>query len=263
MIKAFTDIFQYKPINDLLSRYNGIPIVDIQIRRTNGKFRSLPLISLLLETNNLGCFRQRKTYSYLPNIEIFTPRDNILDPTTYFDYYCCLVSQTEEVNQGLISISLTQKPFIALIDKKDFVPKGWDRQLVPFVGYCLNYHVLYRQIMENYEGPRLDSMNLALQYYYQDFLSKTGDNNCQLSELFNIDNPETHNYPWWNWLINWAKMLKYNSWFSKEYNQEIKNSISVWIEDRKEIEKISQRFYYYLDTRFDRNHELLLKELQK
>ena len=78
-IEVYKEIFNYEPINSKLARIKILPIVDIQIRRINGKFRSLPLIAFLLETNNLGCFRQRKTYSYFPNIEIFTPRDNIIN----------------------------------------------------------------------------------------------------------------------------------------------------------------------------------------
>ena len=248
----------------ILKKYKVFPLIDPQVKHSYGKLRSLGLLVHLFSTKNMGCMRPRFVYATFPYVKIYTPRSFKNGSPPHFEYHCTVMSQKEEEHHGLIARSFLHLPFIAVVESHDFVPQGFDRKLIPYVGISIYYPQIYREYVKDLKKPVLKNCcNLFLQIYYNRYLELSGKNEAELSDLFDFDDPFTLSFPWWKWLARWANLMKKYPWFRRNYQQHIRRSLRLWIEDKKQMEKIEAKLFFLIEGRFKEDPDKIIRGVRE
>jgi len=248
----------------VLDRYEILPVIDPQVKHSYGKLRSLGFLVHLLRTKSLGCLRPRFVFATFPNVKIYTPRSFKKGIPPPFEYRCTVMSQKEEQNHGLVARSMLYLPFIAVVDNHNFIPQGFDRKLVPFVGISIYYPQIYQEYIKGMDKPILKNCkNFFFQKYYNYYLDLSGKSKAELADLFDFDDPYTVSFPWWTWLIQWATWMKKYQWFKRKYQKFIHQSLRLWIEDKKQVEKIEAKLLFLIETRFKGNPDKIIKGVRE
>jgi len=239
-------------------------IIDSQVGKNLGMLRALPLIKRLGHTRFTFVYKWHKLSFPLTSYEYVQAHKNLQGKQLV-----CITNQRIETKSYSIKDILhrvtSQKigNFNLVVDRKDFVVRGWLRPVADLRHVQYDYKNLskdyeLRVFGKNFKGILRETENVLFQEMAWVYHLITGKHAKKIEKLFIFDK-ETCLLPSWDILINLARVK------TTQFDR-IKLGFSFWVEKTRALERISDKIWTALrefnyDAReIEENRRELLKK---